>query len=321
MHAFSQFEIDRWTGLVGWVLSLATVLGLALLLRHERRQARSLVERSKELERLSSELLRVNRMKSEFLANVSHELRTPLNAIVGFVDLLREGVYGELAPRQVKPVERIEASANHLRHLVDQVLDLAKMAAGRLEIHTETIDLRPFVLDVASEIESLVSEKGLSLSLVMGAALPRIRTDPTHLRQILMNLLGNAVKYTNDGGIVIRTRLVDSLPDSGQPAGQTAPTADRGSHSATQWIGIQVIDTGIGIDPADQTRIFEEFEQVDAGPRGNSAERGTGLGLPISRRLAALIGGIVELESELGKGSTFTLWLPIDSEESPIPTK
>jgi signal transduction histidine kinase len=321
MHAFSQFEIDRWTGLVGWIISLATVLGLALLLRHERRQARSLAERSRELERLSSELLRVNRMKSEFLANVSHELRTPLNAIVGFVDLLREGVYGELAPRQVKPVERIEASANHLRHLVDQVLDLAKMAAGRLEIHTETIDLRPFVLDVASEIESLVSEKGLSLSLVMGAALPRIRTDPTHLRQILMNLLGNAVKYTNEGGIVIRTRLVDSLPDSGnQSTGQTSPAIER-SHPTTQWIGIQVIDTGIGIDPADQTRIFEEFEQVDAGPRGNSAERGTGLGLPISRRLAALIGGIVELESEVGKGSTFTLWLPIDAAESAVSTK
>ncbi|HEX6626504.1 MAG TPA: HAMP domain-containing sensor histidine kinase [Gemmatimonadaceae bacterium] len=322
MHAFSQLEIDRWTGLIGWIISLATVLGLALLLRHERRQARSLVERSKELERLSSELLRVNRMKSEFLANVSHELRTPLNAIVGFVDLLREGVYGELAPRQVKPVERIEASANHLRHLVDQVLDLAKMAAGRLEIHTETIDLRPFVLDVASEIESLVSEKGLSLSLVMGAALPRIRTDPTHLRQILMNLLGNAIKYTNEGGIVLRTRLVDSLPDSGQPvSGQAGVAVERSRRPATHWIGIQVIDTGIGIAPADQTRIFEEFEQVDAGPRGNSAERGTGLGLPISRRLAALIGGIVELESELGKGSTFTLWLPVDSDESAISAK
>lgn len=314
MHVLSQIGIDRWTGLVGWVISLATVLGLALVLRHERRQARSLVERSKELERLSSELLRVNRMKSEFLANVSHELRTPLNAIVGFVDLLREGVYGELAPRQVKPVERIEASANHLRHLVDQVLDLAKMAAGRLEIHTETIDLRPFVLDVASEIESLVSEKGLSLSLVMGAALPRIRTDPTHLRQILVNLLGNAVKYTNEGGIVIRTRLVDSLPDSGT-------ATDRSSYPSTPWIGIQVIDTGIGIDPANQSRIFEEFEQINAGPRGNSAERGTGLGLAISRRLAALIGGMVELESELGKGSTFTLWLPVDPADLPVATK
>ena len=317
MQALPQIEIGRWTGLVGWIISLATVLGLALVLRHERRQARSLVERSKELERLSSELLRVNRMKSEFLANVSHELRTPLNAIVGFVDLLREGVYGELAPRQVKPVERIEASANHLRHLVDQVLDLAKMAAGRLEIHTETIDLRPFVLDVASEIESLVSEKGLSLSLVMGAALPRIRTDPTHLRQILVNLLGNAVKYTNEGGIVIRTRLVDSLPDSGPAALQ----ADRGVYPITPWIGIQVIDTGIGIDPADQSRIFEEFEQIDAGPRGNSAERGTGLGLSISRRLAALIGGMVELESELGKGSTFTLWLPVDPADLTVASK
>jgi signal transduction histidine kinase len=317
MQALSQIEIGRWTGLVGWIISLATVLGLALVLRHERRQARSLVERSKELERLSSELLRVNRMKSEFLANVSHELRTPLNAIVGFVDLLREGVYGELAPRQVKPVERIEASANHLRHLVDQVLDLAKMAAGRLEIHTETIDLRPFVLDVASEIESLVSEKGLSLSLVMGAALPRIRTDPTHLRQILVNLLGNAVKYTNEGGIVIRTRLVDSLPDSGPAPSQ----ADRGSYPITPWIGIQVIDTGIGIDPADQSRIFEEFEQIDAGPRGNSAERGTGLGLSISRRLAALIGGMVELESELGRGSTFTLWLPVDPADLTVASK
>src|SRR5438105_15862870 len=313
MHSLLLLGFDSWTSLIGWIVSVATVLGLALVLRHERRQARSLVERSKELERLSSELLRVNRMKSEFLANVSHELRTPLNAIVGFVDLLREGVYGDLAPRQVKPVDRIEASANHLRHLVDQVLDLAKMAAGRLEIHTETIDLRPFVLDVASEIESLVSEKGLSLSLVMGAALPRIRTNPTHLRQIVVNLLGNSVKYTNEGGIVIRTRLVDSLPDSGP-----APQANRGSYPATPWIGIQVIDTGIGIDPADQSRIFEEFEQIDAGPRGNSAARGTGLGLAISRRLAALIGGRVELERELGKGSTFTIWLPVDQVDLSI---
>src|ERR1700687_1088804 len=112
MHLLSQVGFGRWTGFVGWIVSLATVLGLGLVLRSERHQARSLVERSKELERLSSELLRVTRMKSEFLANVSQELRTPLNAIVGFVDLLREGVYGELAPRQVKPVELIEASAN-----------------------------------------------------------------------------------------------------------------------------------------------------------------------------------------------------------------
>src|SRR4026208_2226413 len=208
MQALSQIGFDHWTGLVGWLVSLATVLGLVLILRHERRQARSLVQRSKELERLSAELLRVNRMKSEFLANVSHELRTPLNAIVGFVDLLREGVYGELAPRQVKPVERIEASANHLRHLVDQILDLAKMAAGRLDVHTESLDIRPFILDVASEVESLLNEKSLSLSLAMGSSLPRIRSDPTHLRQILVNLLGNAIKYTDAGSIVVKTRAL-----------------------------------------------------------------------------------------------------------------
>src|SRR5689334_22339149 len=308
MHAFSQFEIDRWTGLIGWIISLATVLGLALVLRHERRQARSLVERSKELERLSSELLRVNRMKSEFLANVSHELRTPLNAIVGFVDLLREGVYGELAPRQVKPVERIEASANHLRHLVDQILDLAKIAAGRLDVHTEILDIRPFILDVASEVESLLNEKNLTLSLTMGAALPKIRTDPTHLRQILVNLIGNAVKYTDKGTIVVRTRMVprsdaltlgmpDVLPNVNQPE--------------EMWLSVQVTDPGIGIAAVDQERIFEEFEQVGAGPRADSPNRGTGLGLAISRRLARLLGGDISLVSDLGRGSTFSLWLPV----------
>src|SRR6058998_1381419 len=176
MHALLQIGIDRWTGLVGWIVSLATVIGLALILRHERRQARSLVERSKELERLSSELLRVNRMKSEFLANVSHELRTPLNAIVGFVDLLQDGVYGELAPRQSGPVQRIAASAGHLRQLVDQILDLAKIAAGRLEVHPEPVDLGPFVLDVATEVEPLVTERGLALTLAVPNTLPRPRT-------------------------------------------------------------------------------------------------------------------------------------------------
>src|SRR3982074_3809631 len=140
MHSLSPLGFDSWTGLIGWIVSLATVLGLALVLRHERRQARSLVERSKELERLSSELLRVNRMKSEFLANVSHELRTPLTAIVGVVHRLRHGVYGELAPRQVKPVERIEASGRRSWRLGVLRLDFGQSHAGRLEIHTETID-------------------------------------------------------------------------------------------------------------------------------------------------------------------------------------
>src|SRR5204862_350183 len=117
-----------------------------------------------------SEAARANTARTEFLANISHELRTPLNAIVGFVELLKDGVYGDLSPRQVPPVDRIAASATHLRHLVDQVLDIAKIAAGRLEVHPETIVLRPFVLNIASELESLVNERGLSFSIAVGAA-------------------------------------------------------------------------------------------------------------------------------------------------------
>jgi signal transduction histidine kinase len=296
-----------------YIIGGAVVIGLALVLQHERRQASRLAERSRELERLSSELLRANRMKNDFLANVSHELRTPLNAIVGFVDLLREGVYGDLSPRQIKPVERIEASANHLRHLVDQILDLAKMAAGRLDVHTESLDLRPFILDVASEVESLLNEKSLTLSLVLGGALPRIRTDPGHLRQILVNLLGNAVKYTNEGSIVIKTRVLarEAALSEGLPA--VVALAD---DSVASWVSIQVIDSGIGIPLAHQERVFEEFEQVDAGPRSDSPNRGTGLGLAISRRLARLLDGELMLSSEPGKGSTFTLWLPLYEPES-----
>jgi signal transduction histidine kinase len=294
----------------------AVVIALALLLWHERRQAARLAERSRELERLSSELLRANRMKNDFLANVSHELRTPLNAIVGFVDLLREGVYGDLSPRQVKPVERIEASANHLRHLVDQILDLAKMAAGRLDVHAESLDIRPFILDVASEVESLVNEKSLSLSLVMGGSLPKIRSDPTHLRQILVNLIGNAVKYTDTGSIVVKTRVLSHAAALGDGLPEVVAAANA---SVTSWVSIQVIDSGIGIAVTDQERVFEEFEQVDAGPRADSPHRGTGLGLAISRRLARLLGGDLLLASEPGKGSTFTLWLPAGDSESRAP--
>src|SRR5262249_41396084 len=266
------------------------------------RLTKRVAERSAELERLSAELLRANRAKSEFLANVSHELRTPLNAIVGFVDLLRDGVYGELQPRQVGPVQRIESSALHLRHLVDQVLDLAKMTAGRMEVHTESLDLRPFVLEVATEVEPLANERNLTLSMAIPASLPRLRTDPSHLRQVLVNLLGNAVKYTHEGGIVVRGRIV-----SGEDPGAAPGLPPDGI-----WVALSVTDTGIGIKADDRERIFDEFEQVNAGPRGDSVRRGTGLGLSISRRLARLLGGEITVESEVGRGSTFTVWLPVD---------
>jgi signal transduction histidine kinase len=299
-----------------WVLSVSTVLVLGVGLIRERSQSTRMAERSAELERLYSEVARANTAKSEFLANISHELRTPLNAIVGFVELLKDGVYGDLSPRQVPPVDRIAASANHLRGLVDQVLDIAKIAAGRLEVHPELVVLRPFVLNVASELESLVNERGLSFSIAVGASLPRVRTDPAHLRQILVNLIGNAVKYTPSGSIAVRARLVGGAPAQSPRARRTTPEdptlASQSPDRHRMWIALQVVDTGVGIAPADHARIFEEFEQVNAGPRGESMQRGTGLGLAISRRLAQLLGGDIRVESQLGKGSTFTVWLPVD---------
>ena len=298
-----------------WVVGVVGILLLGVGVARERHQSLQVAERSSDIERLSVEALRANAMKSEFLANVSHELRTPLTAIVGFVEMLRDGVYGELAPRQVSPVDRIAASASHLRHLVDQILDIARIAAGRLEVSREVMSLRPYVLNIASELESLFNERSLRLSISVPTTLPKIRTDPTHLRHILVNLLGNAVKYTPSGGVAVRARLlgggnplVRRTPDDPVLLA-LAPSRD------VPWIALQVVDTGIGVPEKDRERIFDEFEQVNAGPRTDSVERGTGLGLAISRRLARSLGGDITVESQSGKGSTFTMWIPVDAAD------
>ena len=296
-------RVALWAGLVVATTGLATVFIL------ERRQARRIEDRSAELEQLSAELYRANRAKAEFLGSVSHELRTPLSAIVGFVDLLRDGSYGELTPRQRGPVERIESSANHLRELVEQVLDLARMSAGRLDVYAESVRLRPFIIDVVSEMEPLASTRGLNLAISVPATLPRVVTDISHLRRILVNLIGNAIKFTTTGAVSIRAMRVGD----NELAAVVASTGKRPlllAHGT--WIAVQVSDTGVGINAADLDRIFEEFEQVNAGPRADSQRRGTGLGLTISRRLARLLDGDISVESVPGKGSVFTLWLPSD---------
>lgn len=307
-----QQATDESVRFLLWGVGITTLGTLLVGLLHERRQGLRLADRSAELERLSSELLRANRVKSEFLANVSHELRTPLNAIVGFVELLRDGVYGELNARQSGPVERIASSANHLRQLVDQILDLAKMAAGRLDVQWEVIELKSFVLDLTSEIEALLGERGLTLSISVSASLPRVRTDPMHLRQIMLNLLSNALKFTPTGGIAVRARLIELSRDTG--AENATSITSKGPQSGS-WVSLEVADTGVGIVRSDQERIFEEFEQVNAGPRTDSMQRGTGLGLPISRRLARLLGGELTVVSEPAKGSTFTVWLPVTGQQ------
>jgi signal transduction histidine kinase len=292
-----------------WGGVLLAMIALVLVLRYERHQARSVEERSQELEQLSAELYRANRAKAEFLASVSHELRTPLSAIVGFIDLLRDGAYGELTPRQRGPVERIESSANHLRDLVEQVLDLARMAAGRVEVHPESVRLRPFVIDVVAEMEPLAAARTLAFSIQVPATLPRVVTDLSHLRRILVNLVGNAIKFTPSGGITVRAQAMSEADVAAAliRAGRRPLLVAHGS-----WIALHVADTGIGIAAVDQDRIFEEFEQVNPGTRAESERRGTGLGLAISRRLARLLDGDITVESAPGKGSVFTVWLPAD---------
>ena len=292
-----------------WAGIALALIALVLVLRYERHQARNVEERSQELEQLSAELYRANRAKAEFLASVSHELRTPLSAIVGFVDLLRDGAYGELTARQRGPVERIESSANHLRDLVEQVLDLARMAAGRVEVHPESVRLRPFVIDVVAEMEPLATARTLALSIQVPATLPRVVTDLSHLRRILVNLVGNAIKFTPSGSITVRAQALSEgdMAAALVRAGRRPLLVAHGS-----WIALHVVDTGIGIAANDQDRIFEEFEQVNPGTRAESERRGTGLGLAISRRLARLLDGDITVESAPGKGAVFTVWLPAD---------
>lgn len=295
-----------------WVIGLLGILLIAITATRARQRALQIAARSADIERLSREALHANAMKSEFLANVSHELRTPLTAIVGFVEMLRDGVYGELAPRQIGPVDRIAASATHLRQLVDQILDIARIAAGRLEVSKELISLRPFVLNIASELESLFAERSLRLSISVPTTLPKLRTDPTHLRHILVNLLGNAVKYTPSGSVGVRAKVLTGTHPTVRRTPDDPTLLAAAPNKDASWVVLQVSDTGIGIPARDHERIFDEFEQVNAGPRTDSSARGTGLGLAISRRLSRSLGGDITLVSEPGKGSTFSVWLPLE---------
>jgi signal transduction histidine kinase len=293
--------------LLNWLVGSLLLLVVVLLVVREEAQSRRFAERTEELELLSRDLLdanvrleersqqiaEANRAKSRFLANVSHELRTPLNAIVGYNSLARDGVYGELAAPLRGVHDRIAAAADHLLGLVNDVLDLSKIEVGRMAVDPQPVNLGAVVDAVATVIEPMATAKRLHVDVVVARDVPELRSDPGHVRQILLNLVANAVKFTDRGTITIVARRQD---------------ADLGD-------GVVVIveDTGIGIAREDQDRIFQEFEQVRPSGRGDSLERGTGLGLAIARKLARLLGGDVQVRSAPGAGSRFILSLPRSS--------
>ena len=245
-------------------------------------------ERTQELVTLNEELDRANRLKSQFLANVSHELRTPMNAIIGFTRLVMRKTEGQIAPIQHANMQKVLISAEHLLSLINGLLDLSKIEAGRMEIAAARFDLSDVVRTCVATVEPMLKPDRVRVVTEVDPALPPVTTDRDKLKQILLNLLSNAAKFTDEGVIRI----------AAWRAGDTLILA--------------VSDTGIGIPPEALGYIFEEFRQVDMS--STRVHGGTGLGLTIVRRLARLLGGEVTVESDLGKGSTFTVTLPLAVE-------
>ncbi len=255
--------------------------------------ARTLSRQAEALGRASEEAQAANRAKSEFLANISHEIRTPLTAILGYTDVLKDPA---LSPTQRSDaLDRLASAGTHLSSLLNDVLDLTKIEAGRMTVESVPTDLARVVRDAVDMFALGVAEKGLRLEIIVGEGVPaRTLSDPTRLRQIVSNLVSNAVKFTSAGSIVVRV---------------SAPDASR--------IVIDVRDTGIGIDESQLPRLFKPFSQAD----GSTTRRfgGTGLGLRISRRLAQLMGGDLTVTSRHTEGSTFSLTIPSVSAAAGAP--
>jgi PAS domain S-box-containing protein len=251
-----------------------------------------LEERNRQLVWQRQELERAYRLKSQFLASMSHELRTPINALLGYTSLMRDQIYGELNRRQEEALSRMYTASQHLLELVNDILDLAKIEAGKMPVHIDTVDISMIIREVSQTIEPMVRRKHLDYELELDPDLPTVRTDLTKVKQVVLNLLSNAVKFTHEGSISVRTR----------PAGNG------------DGVTIEVIDTGIGIREADLANIFEDFRQVDQSSTREYG--GTGLGLSITKKLLTLLGGTVTVESRFGEGTTFRVLLP--SESQPI---
>lgn len=241
------------------------------------------------LQELNAQLETANRAKDQFLASMSHELRTPLNAILGFTGTLLMKLPGALTGEQERQLEIVQWSARHLLSLINDILDLAKLQSGKRELTFELVPVKDVVRDVAASLASFAEEKGLTFSSAVAENAEYVTTDRRSLRQILINLTDNAIKYTEKGAVTIDAR---KIVEDGYAA-----------------LIVSVADTGIGIKSEDIERIFEAFEQVDA--TGARRPAGTGLGLHLSRGLATLLGGELRAVSEYGVGSTFTLVLPL----------
>ena len=273
-----------------------------------------------ELGQKSERLERTSRYKSEFLANMSHELRTPLNSIIGFSELLQNPLIGPLTEKQLRYIANIHSSGKHLHQLINDILDLAKVEAGKFVLHPESIPVPATLEDIVVIAQGLANQKAQTLRKVIEGDLPFLYADPLRLKQILFNLLSNAVKFTPEHGEI--TLQAYQKAEGGKPnAGSSGQEAADGTGSPS--LVIQVTDTGIGLRKEDLSRLFQEFVQLDT--TASKQHEGTGLGLALTKRLVELHGGRVWAESEgEGRGSTFTVVLPFSGSgarrDNPIET-
>ena len=245
-----------------------------------------LAEQNELLRRQHIELEQASALKSQFLANMSHEFRTPLNAILGYTHMLLNGVSGQVTEPQRKSLSRIDSNSRHLLALINDILDITRIEAGRMPLNVTTFAVGDLLREVITELEPIIRRSNLAVTSKIRAPLPSLRSDRQKVKQIVLNLLSNALKFT--------------------PAGSVTITATYDGRA--KQVAIAVRDTGIGIAPPDQAKVFEDFRQLDSSPaRGYG---GTGLGLSICRRLSQMLGGTIDLVSAPGDGSTFTLRLP-----------
>ncbi len=254
-----------------------------------REATRELAARNEQLEWQRRELERAYRLKSEFLASMSHELRTPINALLGYTSLMQDRIWGELTPKQAEALERMRGASEHLLDLVSDILDLAKIEAGKMPVHLEPVELADLFREVSLTIEPMVEKKGLEYVVDVAEDLPVLETDRTRVKQVVLNLLSNAVKFTHVGSVRLRARRADDA----------------------EAVEVEVADTGIGIREEDLEAIFDDFRQVDQSSTREYG--GTGLGLSIVRKLLGLLGGSIRVRSAAGRGSVFTVRLPLRS--------
>jgi signal transduction histidine kinase len=243
-----------------------------------------------EIQDKSRQLAEASQHKSQFLANMSHELRTPLNAIIGVSEMLREDA--EALKQDTEPLDRVLGAGRHLLALINDILDLSKIEAGRMELQLEDFALAPLIDGVVKTIEPLAAKNENRVAVSCDGAIGTLQADQMRLRQALLNLMSNANKFTERGTIFVDARQA-------QENGRT-------------WITIAVADTGIGMTPEQMGKLFREFSQADASTTRKYG--GTGLGLAISKRFCEMMGGDITVESEVGRGSTFTIRLPRTAE-------